>query len=398
MEKSFTIEKVFIDLCDALKSSDLFYDDLFDNSPKPMWSFYDLISEDKPLTKNQADYVIKILKQYRDNLQNLGYDLEQIIQNPTWKHPFRIIDQTRKISVEQDEDGIYWLCFQFPYSLKEDFDNTFGLKNVKYSISKWDADKKLRKIRLYHLNFIEVDEYVNKNSFILDESYIEAKSQIEEILNSVEDIEKKSVIIDGEVYLKNACDDTLNFFENKKTKEINKDLFLSKKMGFSLDLKAPSNIVEKICSTENNTFWTKNIESFFDLYLEIKGKTAIILDKDMDYRKWINQFISYADLKFISRSEIKICFREDKKNSDFNSWIRENGLGGKVSNGSIYIFLNQPAKWLYEELDSVNIIAMTDLIPNTNKHVQNLLVHHPLVLYINEKKPTALREIKIVNL
>lgn len=398
MENSVTVEKIFIDLCDSIKSPDLFFDSKFENTANPIWNFYDLIIEDKPLTKNQADYVIKILKQYREELKKLGYNLDEILLDVKWKHPFRIIDQTRKITVEQDEDGVIWYCFQFPYALKELFDNTFKLKTSSYGVSKWDPDKKLRKIRLYHLNFIEVDEFVLTNKFILDESYLEIKSQIEEILNSADELDKKSVIIDQQVYLKNAADDVIEFFESQKTNKIRQDLFLAKKMGYCFELPNSDNKIEKICSVEGNTFWLKTIDDFLEIYLEIKGKVAVILDKNTDYREWITRFINHSDKKFISRSKIKVCFREDNKNSEFNSWVRQNNLGGKVSEGEIYFFLNQPAKWLYEDLNSVSIIMLTDLIPNTNKHVQNLLYHHPFVIYMNEKKPTTLREIKIVQL
>ena len=397
MYESTTIERIFLDLCESLKKSDDFFEISFSNDSNPLWSFYDLIISDKPLTKSQSVYVIKILRENKHQLKTLNYDLDRILENPKWKHPFRVIDQTRKVSVEQDQEGVIWYCFQFPYSFKETFDSTFDLKYSKVIVSKWDSDRKLRKIKLYSLNFLEVDEFVNQHRFVIDDSYLCVKSQIEEIINFQDTIEKKSQIINDRVVLKNASRETECYFEDKKSNILEKDLFLAKKIGYCYETTVPRNLFEKISSSESNSFWSKDINLFFEIYGKIQGRVCIILNQQIDYKKWIKNFLDLSDQNFIDRRKIKVCFREER-NSNFNEWIKENSLGGKISEGEIYIFLNSPAKWLYEDLNSVNIILMTDLIPNVNKNVQFLSVGHPFVLYVNENKPTTMREIKIVNL
>jgi hypothetical protein len=397
MVDSITIDKIFLELCEAIKKSSDFFPIYFVDKPDPLWNFYDLLSEDKPLTKSQANFVIKILKQYKSQVESLDYDLDEILKNPIWRHPFRVLDQTRKISVEQDDQGVIWYCFQFPYSFKEIFDATFDLQYAKSNLSKWEPDRKLRKINLYYLNFLAVDDFVKQHNFMIDESYLDAKSQIEEVLNFQESVNKTSHIHDEKVILKNSAAETYDYFNSNRSDIVHRDLLLAKKLGHLFETPNPENIFEKISSQESNHFWSRDITTFFDIYKNLQGKACVILDQQIDYRKWVNDFVNLADNNFISRKKIKVCFREDK-NSEFNKWVKDNDIGGKIADGEIYIFLNAPAKWLYEDLDSVSIVVMTDIIPNTNKYVQYLIAHHPLVICLNEKKPTSLREIKIVDL
>jgi hypothetical protein len=397
MNESVTVDVIFIKLVESIRGSKNTFDLHFDSLSSPLWNFYDLLSQDKPLTKNQADYILKILKNYKNDLATLGYDIDEIIRNPKWKHEFRVIDQTKKISVEQDDEGIIWYCFQFPYSFKETFDTSFDLKNVKYHLSKWDPDKKLRKIRLYYLDFLKVDNFINQYGFKIDESYLEIKAQIEEIILSQETVEKTSQIIDNQVQLVNASPEAQEYFQVSKSQIIENDLMLAKSLGHIYETHKPRNLFEKISSSQSTDFWTKDLSTFIEIYKKIKGKVCIILNDDVGYKKWLSDFLAITDSHFISRSEIKVCFREDKT-SELNKWIKDNGIGGKVSEGNIYIFKNSPAKWLYEDINSVKMLVMTDIIPSPNRYVQHLVTCHPLVLYVNNNKPTSLREMKIVNL
>jgi hypothetical protein len=57
------------------------------------------------LTENQAKLLIKILKEASQYITTISADQCLSITSPTWSHPFRVIEQIRKIFLTKDHDG-----------------------------------------------------------------------------------------------------------------------------------------------------------------------------------------------------------------------------------------------------------------------------------------------------
>jgi hypothetical protein len=351
-------------------------------------SLWDALSNDAALTKNQASLLCKLIQKYKVNFSKSGVDLDQLLLDQHWSKEFRNIDLTKKISLEKDIDGVMWICLKFPYSLKSKFDEVFGEKNHSF----WDNENRVRKLDLYKNNFLQVLDFAKKHQLEIDNDVINVADQIDEIWQNKDCIEKKSKIDQQEVNLINASESAIEYFNENKTDILEDNLLLAKELGHTLDCLPSSDIVQKICSTENNLFWTNDIKKFLDIHQRTSKKTCIILDRASDYKKWIESFIMESDALSIPREEIKVCFREDKNDSLFNSWIKQNNLGGKVESGRICIFLNTPAKWLYKELKSFKIIIVNSLFPNTNRTTQTLINHYPIVIYTGESKPSMHKE------
>lgn len=392
MSKIKNVEELFIEFYEIVQkhSYQLQY---FDQNAA--YSFYISLLSNKSLTKNQASYLLKILNKYKNYLNAEGYDLHALLQVLPWKKDFRVIDNNKKISIETDADGVHWICLQFPFAMKQTFDNEFA----NLVGSHWDHERKLRKILLYGVNFLKIEEFAEKNSFEMDISFLDYKDQIDEIWQNKEFYEPYCEIIDRTVVLKNANDESQEYWKTQYTGVVENDLLTAKEMGFFLRKDRLESIVEKISASGKNLFWLKDLKEFFSLYKSVDSKVCVILDRSSDYFDWLKKFVNTADLEGIGRSEIKVCFREDgKPNSQVNQWIKDNSVGGKISDGKIFIFLNSPAKWLYKDLDSFKIITTNGLFPFTSKTLQSLLNHHPCVINISEAKPSKQREIEIEEL
>jgi hypothetical protein len=392
MSKIKCVEELFIEFYDIVqrRSHQLQY---FDQNAA--YSFYISLLADKPLTKSQGNYIFKLIKKYKNFLEIEGHDVDTLLQTLPWKKDFRVINNSKKVSIEFDEDGIPWIYLQFPFSLKQSFDQEFT--NQPHSL--WDNDLKVRKLPLYHANFLKIETFVEKNEFDLDSSFLDYKDQIDDIWQNQEEYSPHCEIIDDSVILKNANDEAMTYWKEHQTGNIAVDLFTAREMGFYLKKNRLDNPIEKIAASNKNIFWIKDLEDFFEIYKNTDSKVCLILDRSSDYFSWMRFFVNFSDLHGIARSEIKICFREDNKsNSQLNQWIKNNQLGGKISDGKIFIFLNSPAKWLYKDLDSFKIIATNGLFPFTSKTLQCLLNHHPCVVNISEIKPSKQREIEIEEL
>jgi histone deacetylase complex regulatory component SIN3 len=163
----------------------------------------------------------------------------------------------------------------------------------------------------------------------------------------------------------------------------------------------PNNDLEKIVSKKENLFWIENNYKFFEIYRQITtGAVCIILDRASDTQEWVRNFVISATHAGVDRSDIKVCFRESdlNKKNRFNEWIKEQGLGGSVDTGRIFIFDSKPAKWLFAKELDVKLIVTNNLYPNTNTMTQQWIEHHPCVLYVGDIKPSQKRNIKIVQL
>jgi hypothetical protein len=386
------LEELFVEFFDIVqrKSITLQY---FDQNAG--YSFYIALLSNKSLTKNQANFVMKILKKYKDVLVDEGIDADTLMKTLPWKKDFRVIDNSKRVSIDIDEDGIPWVNLQFPFAMKAEFDKEF---NTQVG-SQWDPDKRVRRIPLYQCNFLKVEEFVQSRGFELDDSFMDYKDQIDDIWQNKDQYEPYSEIIDGQVILKNANTESTEAWNKEATGVVAEDLLLAREMGFFLRKEVYSSIIERIAASSKNLFWTKDMTEFFTLYKQVNTKCCVILDRSSDYFAWLKKFVNTSDLNGIDRRELKVCFREDgKPNSTVNNWIKDNNVGGKVSDGRIFIFLNSPAKWLYKDLDSFKIIATNGLFPFTSKTLQCLLNHHSCVINISDDKPAKQKEIEIEEL
>jgi hypothetical protein len=357
-------------------------------------SFAVIVLSDKEFTENQANYSLKILKKYKILAKQIGIDYEDILNNPVWKKPFRTIDYSREVFVEKDDDRI-WICLKFPYQLKKTFDNEIA---DKISYTMWDAERRIRKIDLYQANLIQLYDFCQTHKFVIDEKFMIMLGEVEEIWQNQEQIIPHLIIENDAVRLINATDSASEYFEKNQCHNIVDDLLLGKKMGFTF-IGKPNSMIEKIASTEQNNFYTPSIEKFLQLSLAVSGKICMILDRSDNLLNWLTNFLETSDSLSIDRNIIKFCHRAEKnENAGLNEFIKENGLGGSVSDGKIFIFVHKPAKWLFKILDDVSIIASTNLYPTTNGVTKVLLDSHPCVVHVGEFKPSELRETKIVQL
>ena len=365
----------------------------------PMISFYTKLLQQEPLTKNQADYVVKILEKYQHAATIAGLDYSSSVKDFQWKQPFRILDLTKRIYVERAAAGQLEVCVKFPYQLKKEFDdqiNSYQLISIRSN--NWDADQKLRRLNLYDFNLIALYEFANRNNFEIDDTFINVLADVEEIWQNQEEILPVSDIINGRVQLINATAEAEQWFNLHCVGETDKDLLRAKHMGYSYRGK-PKNINEKIAAHAENNFWIRSNDKFFDLYKNITGKTAVVLDRTGDTLAWLQKFVADADTHGINRDEIKVCFRDNKdRDTGINEWIKLAGVGGKVEAGRLLIFESRPAKWLFKELDDVTLLVTNNVFPPTNVMSRDWFNSHPCVIYLGDIKPSETKGQKIVEL
>jgi hypothetical protein len=396
MLKSHYIEDVFVEFVDLCYSRNIIpqHQDL-----SAATSFYNVITTANQLTKNQANFLLKILQKYKNFSKMAGLDYSSVIDNPQWKNSFRILDLSKRAYIEKDEEGNIWICLKFPFALKEVFDKEISPVAKDYSSSLWDPEERVRKLKFYNFNLVEIFEFLQKHQFDIDDTFMIALAEVEEIWQNSEEISPYCEKHFGAtVDLINAPDDVNSWFEEKRSCVQGNDLLLAKSMGYLLKEK-PTSLIEKIAASENTQFWLKNIDQFFKMYSEIDGVVAVILNRGDKVEEWVKQFCEIAKNIGIENNDIRVCFRMDKnEDRGFNQWVKDSGYGGKVDLGKIFIFQNKPAKWLFSENIDVKIILTNSLYPVPSATTQAWMQSHTCVCFVGDIKAAHIKEEKIVEL
>jgi hypothetical protein len=354
------------------------------------YNFYSLLSSGAQLTQSQAGLIVKILKKYQITAQKYNVDYKDKIENPVWKKEFRILDLIKKVFVEKNEAGELLIFLKFPFSMKEMFDREFSTEKEHFRHTRWNQERKLREVKFSEINVVALYEFVKKHQFEVDDSFLEAVESIENIWNNQEDFIPYSTIFENQLVLMNSNEYADTYFEENSKGNIYHDMLLAKSMQFPLKLLRKSKeIIEKIAASENNIFWVDTNEKLFDIYKKIDGKICIVLDRASYKDQWLDQFLKDSATFEIPRSDIKVCFRESKESDKgLNQWIKDNGLGGPIEEGKIFIFEHKPAKWLFKDKIDVKLIVTNNLYTNANTFVNDWMTSHPCIVYLGEIKPT----------
>ena len=364
----------------------------------PMESFYLKIINQEPLTQNQANFLLKLLEKYKTIAAMAGLDYTTALSAIQWKQPFRVLDLSKKIYVNKDNKGQVWVCLRFPYQLKKEFDAEIhgGLEHHKTSF--WDPDNKVRCLSLYDFNLVQLYEFAQKHNFEIDDTFMIALSDVEEIWQNAEQVLPFATTENDTVFLNNATEDAGIFWNRKAVGSYGDNLLLAKSMGY-LYQGQPTNSVETIAASSSNSFWIKTNKELFSLYNSITGKLVIVLDRTGNTLSWLDYFVRDADAAGVPRSDIRVCFRESK-NSDtgINGWIKHNDVGGKVDDGKILIFEYKPAKWLFKNVEDVKMLVTNNLYPPTSQITKDWFESHPCVIYLGDIKPSEKRGQQIVEL
>jgi len=364
----------------------------------PILSFHDKVEDSEELTQNQRNYIVKLLEKYKNLAAMTGYDYKSELASSTWKSKLRVLDLSKRIYVEEVE-GKLWVCLRFPFQLKKQFEQEIGISELaSLKTSFWDHEERVRKLSFYDCNLIQIYEFVQHNNFEIDDSFMIALSAVEEIWQNADDVVPYSELTNLGVQLRNAPTETMEWWNSHYTEGVSTDLLTAKSMGFPLR-KNPVNLVEKIASSTENTFWLKTNAELFSLCNSVSGKVCIILDRTSNTLQWLQNFVADADKSGVSRDEIKVCFRDNKESkTGINDWIKVAGVGGKVEDGKILIFESKPAKWLFKDQVDVKLLVTNNIYPLTNTLTRDWFTSHPCALYLGDIKPSEQRGQKIVEL
>jgi len=361
----------------------------------PVINFHSLLSKGQPLTVSQSQYVLRLLSKYRTLIEKHHID-PSAIDKPKWSQPFRVIDTSKKVYIEKNDNGIF-ICVKQPFNLKEIFEKQCVKENADWRDSVWNAEEKVRKYTFRAVNPILVKDFADQKKYEQSQDFIDLVENIEQIYEDQEKYIACSRVVEEKVELVNYTESARVYFDEHKINSTIDDLLLAKSLGYPCE-ESGSTTARKICATQSNSFWIKDLQKFVDLCFSIKGQTVIVLTKEKS-KAWLSHLLSVVERRGYEKSKVKIGFRANtSEDADFNDWIRNEGLGGDLSNGKILVFKDKVPKWLIEKDIDVTIVASAGPFLPSSAISQTWINQQSCVVFLGDIKPSSTKGQKIVEL
>jgi len=389
------IDKIFEDFANSVVFGNIRVDTADES---PVYSFHTVVTQNTPLTKKQSLYVLRLLRKYQTPYEQYSKkSITHALANPTWTHPFRELDPSKKIYVEEI-GKITWIFAKFPYALKEEFAKEFKV----YGKMMWDPETKSQRARLYDINVVHLHSFGQKHGFEFDEKFQNLVESVEEIWQRENEITRSCIVESDHVKLINATESAQEYFDKNKKNSLKSDLFLARMLGHKFITDKTQNRIETLCSKKKSKFWFRDINVLMSVVKDLDHHPVLIfLDRTTDVVDYAKKFVEAGINAGIPNEYFRILFRfknDEEQGQRFNEWIKENNLGGEVETGKIFICQHKPPKWMIKSNLQPSLLISNTLNPHTNTSTISMINQHHTVFYVGNIRPTVSKETEVVHL
>lgn len=359
-------------------------------------SLADQCFANNPFTEKQGLIAVRLIKKYRKQFRYSGFDkIDDIIENPVFKHPFRVVDRRKTaeiLSLENPKRKM--ICLRFPFEndlvtkIKKNFDSL--------STSEWDAENKQWLTSLTEENLDFVIDCLLPRNFELDaelsdyvEQYQNVKNNFENfipMLNKEDEIYKfKNTNFSGEflsifdaIVAARECHVTVfsdNICEEIKNLEISEEL----KTVFS------NPEVKDFYLSQDKHEMSKSVE----ISKIFNSTTAIFLDDNASHatlEKWILA-LQEAGVDFAG---VAVLFRQknEELGEEFNNVVKKYGLNKPVSSDLKWILLGSKyPKSLIKQNIKTDICILDNKYVAAHYTMKNVAKNSMLNLYYGTYPP-----------
>jgi hypothetical protein len=299
------------------------------------------------LTEKQGTLALRILSKNRDKIITQVPTLDQLLKDPKWKFPFRVLPKNKKISIVTDNSNSKILV-EFPFD--ESIVESLRQRNQEvHELYKGMWDHEIKKWT-FPLTENTID-YIGKNlldkEFQADDEFISLYTQIKEVHESIENVLPMLVETSNGFEIKNAH----KKIEQPQTNTLVEALFWARDYGItcwddSIDLRIKNELnpitTAVVSSAGRKHVWfdsTKvNIDNFSDL-INYGGPALIIVPGGSGIEQ-MRQWNEFASRLGITAEEMSVMFRLPNEQSEFNIYVKENNLNNPISEKTRMAFVS----------------------------------------------------------
>lgn len=318
----------------------------FDNNM--LNSFVNQMFTGLAFTEKQSIVILRILKKQKTYLeQTIGQNLDQILDNPKWKSPFRTISTAKKMSLNQNDVYGTVIKVEFPYD--ENIIKKIHELKQTHNFAQWDKDKKAWIFPMSEQNLSHLMDLAQEYQFQYTDELAEFFNQIKKIKENIENYVPMLVWENNEPKLVNFSPNLVKI----ESKTILSAVFEARKYGFYVW----DSFIDQYLNSDDILQTTRE-------FLNCSPITTFNINPEKiplsDLRQIVNHMfpmifiipggseleklnLAYNFLQDIGvdNTDISVLFRlPSETHKDFNDFVKNEGLNNPTTETTKVIFLS----------------------------------------------------------
>jgi hypothetical protein len=303
------------------------------------------------LTEKQGHLALRVLNKHRSELRLTVPLIDSILDQPKWKHPFRVISQQKRIliiktPVEGNTGNV--IALEFPYN--ETLVELLRKRNSEvHQLHKgtWDGNVKKWIFNITETTIEWIGTTFLAQEFHASEEFIELYRSVSEVFLDMEHHLPMLVHTSTGFELKN-CHKKI---PQPKTTNLVEALFWAREYGVTtwddtIDSKIKTEInpvTRTILSLASSKHpWVDSsmypVDSFTDLLTY--GGPALVVVPGGSELTMVKNWMEFAYRLGIETKDMSVMFRLPNEQSDFNQFVKDNELNGPITDTTRIVFVS----------------------------------------------------------
>lgn len=313
-----------------------------------VYSFADQIGRGTGFTEKQSTVALRLIKTYSLQLSStLNLDIQNILKNPTYRYPFRQINNNKRISIQKDSTFGQVIKVEFPYN--EIYVNTIRKNRDRLEHAQWNPEEKAWIFALTESSVQILSDLFGKEHFEFDEAFQIYREQASVIQEHMEEFVPMLALENGTPIFKNIPKN----LPDLQTSDIMQALFEARRKGITA-------WSDEIFDKFNEIGVTPVVKTFLDsdpgeqFHIDSKKEpisclspfiahmspTLFIIPGGNEFNK-LQAAYNFLKSEGFENKDMSVMFRTDSKiDQKFNNFVKENELNSPIGENTKIVFIS----------------------------------------------------------
>jgi hypothetical protein len=300
------------------------------------------------LTEKQANLAVNLLKKHREKISNyVGLDIKKFLDNPVYKHPFRVVNLSRDMRIVTDSDNIKLIKVSFPY----DEIILEKIKALKISLFKttWEPEERCWYFSSEEKSIDFLQSIAEEFNFTTDEEFKILAHQTKHIKENLEKYVPMAIYEQGKIKHINIS----QFSPQNTSTDFIESIFFTKMAGIltwddhienEISNLPCSDTIKKIIKSDPGVHSEINLEltplAELSLIMKYLFPCIVIIPSENETAS-VTKNVEFFNSIGIDNSNMSVLFRlPTETDKNFNDYVKNNGLNSPISNNTKVVFIS----------------------------------------------------------
>lgn len=367
-----------------------------------VYSFADQISRGLGFTEKQSTVALRIVKTYSTQLSaTLNLDIQNILKNPTFRYPFRQINNIKKISIQKDSTFGQVIKVEFPYN--ESYIDTIRKNRNRLEHAQWNGEEKAWIFALTESSIQILSDLFGKEHFEFDETFHTYREQATVIQEHMEEFVPMLALEDEKPVFKNIPKN----LPKLEATNILQALFEARRKGITawsdeifdkFDSLGVTPVVKSFLDSDPGEHFyidsAKEPISCLSPFIKNMGPTLFIIPGGNESAKLTSAY-NFLKSEGFENKDMSVMFRLDSKiDQNFNNFVKENELNSPIGENTKIVFISSkmPKPVLKSNIKFHSVINMG--YDAVHYSIRDFMKNHENLIVYSEK--TSQKEFNFV--